>query len=87
MYSVYFTVQLYRYVIFQYKPGVISQFRCCYITVDSAMAALQNGFCSDKLSINKKTIIMQIMTKIITVFIYLIFYQREIVKREIEIIL
>ncbi len=27
--------------------------RCCYITVDSAMAASQNGFCSYKLSIHK----------------------------------
>jgi hypothetical protein len=37
--------------------------RCCYITMDSAMAASQNGFCSYKLSIYKKTNIMQIMTK------------------------
>ncbi len=36
---------------------------CCYITVHSAMAALQNGFCSYKLYIHKKTNIMQIMTK------------------------
>jgi len=27
--------------------------RCCYITVDSAMAASQNGFCSYKLSFHK----------------------------------
>jgi hypothetical protein len=34
---------------------------CCYITVDSAMAASQNGFCSYKFSsIHKKTNIMQI---------------------------
>ncbi len=33
---------------------------------DSAMAASQNGFCSYKLSIHKKTNIMQIMTKNIT---------------------
>jgi hypothetical protein len=33
--------------------------RCCYITVDSAMAASQNGFCSYMLSIHKKTNIMQ----------------------------
>jgi hypothetical protein len=38
---------------------------CCYITVDSAMAASQNGFCSYKLSIHKKTNIMQIMKKIL----------------------
>ena len=53
---------------------------CCYITVDSAMVASQNGFCSYNLSIHKKTNIMQIMTKNITIFIYLIFYHREIVK-------
>jgi hypothetical protein len=39
------------------------------------MAASQNGFFSYKHSFHKKTNIMQIMTKI-----YLIFYQREIVK-------
>jgi hypothetical protein len=48
--------------------------------VDSAMVASQNGFCSYKLSINKKTNIMQIMTNRITFFINLIFYHREIVK-------
>ncbi len=53
---------------------------CCYITVDSAMAASQNGFCPDKLSIHKKTDIMQIMTKNIKIFINLLFYNREIVK-------
>jgi hypothetical protein len=53
---------------------------CCYITVDSAMAASQNGFCSYNLSFNKKTNILQILTKNITIFIYLIFYHREIVK-------
>jgi hypothetical protein len=53
---------------------------CCYITVDSAMAASQNGFCSYRLSIHKKTNIMQIMTKNITFFINLIFYHKEIVK-------
>jgi hypothetical protein len=54
--------------------------RRCYITVDSAMAASQNGYCSYKLSIHKKTNIMQIMTKNITFFITLILYHREIVK-------
>jgi hypothetical protein len=54
--------------------------RCCYITLDSAMAASQNGFCSYKLSIHKKTNIIQISTKNIKIFIYLIFYHREIVK-------
>ncbi len=49
-----------------------------YIMVDSAMAASQNGFCSYKLSIHKKTNIMQIMAHYN--FIYLIFYHREIVK-------
>ncbi len=44
------------------------------------MAASQNGFCPYKVSIHKKTNIMQIMTKYITIFIYLIFYHREIVK-------
>jgi hypothetical protein len=44
------------------------------------MAASQNGFCSYKLSINKKTNIMQIMTKNIKIFICLIFNHREIVK-------
>ncbi len=43
------------------------------------MAASQNGFCSDKLSIHKKTNIMQIMTKNYN-FYFLIFYHREIVK-------
>ncbi len=44
------------------------------------MAASQNEFCSYKLSIHKKTNIMQIMTKTIKTFIYLIFSYREIVK-------
>jgi hypothetical protein len=44
------------------------------------MAASQNGFLSCKLSLHKKTNIMQIMTKNIKIFIYLIFYYREIVK-------
>jgi hypothetical protein len=48
--------------------------------VDSAMAASQNGFCSYKLSIHKKTNIMKIMKKNIKQFIYLIFYYIEIVK-------
>ncbi len=54
--------------------------RCCHMTVDFAMAESQNGFCSYKVSIHKKTNIMQIMTKNIAIFIYLIFYHREIVK-------
>ncbi len=54
---------------------------CCYITVDSALGASQNGFCSYKISIHKKTNIMQIMTKNIKFFfIYLAFYRREILK-------
>jgi hypothetical protein len=58
---------------FQYSPSlrlvvVSRQFGCCYITVDSAMAASQNGFCSYKISIHKKTYIMQIMTKILKNF-------------------
>ncbi len=44
------------------------------------MAASQNGFCTYKLSIHKKTNIMQIMRKNITIFIYSIFYYRKIVK-------
>ncbi len=36
------------------------------------MTASQNGFCSYKLSIQKKINIMQIMTKNITILIYLI---------------
>jgi hypothetical protein len=48
----------------------ILKVRCCYITVDSAIAASQNGFNSYKLSINKKSNIMQIMTKNIKMFIY-----------------
>ncbi len=52
-------------------------FWCCYITVDSAMAASQNEYCSYKLSIHKKTNITQIMIKNITIFIYLTFYNRE----------
>jgi hypothetical protein len=43
--------------------------------VDSAMAVSQNGF-----SIHKKTNIMELMTKNITMFIHLIFQHREIVK-------
>jgi len=38
------------------------------------MAASQNGFCSYKLSSNKKTNILRTMTKKFTIFIYLIFY-------------
>jgi hypothetical protein len=49
-------------------------------TADSAMAASQNGFCSCKLAIHKKTNILQIMTKNMKIFIYLIFYYREIAK-------
>jgi hypothetical protein len=48
--------------------------------VDSAIAATQKGLCSYKLSIHKKINIMQITIKNITIFIYLIFYHREIVK-------
>ncbi len=66
----------------EYNRRTGSPVWCCYITVDSAMAASQNGFCSYKLSFLKKTNIMQIMTKKITIFIYLIFYEyhREISK-------
>ncbi len=35
------------------------------------MAASQNGFCSHNLSIHEKTNIMQIMTKNITIFLYI----------------
>jgi hypothetical protein len=39
---------------------------CCFITVGSARAASQNGFFSHKkLSLNKKTDIIQNMTKIL----------------------
>jgi hypothetical protein len=34
--------------------------RCCYTTVDSEMAASQNGFCSYKLSIHKKQILCRL---------------------------
>ncbi len=44
--------------------------RCCYNEVDSAMAASQNGFCSYKLSIHKKTNIMQIMTKFYYLYLF-----------------
>jgi hypothetical protein len=44
------------------------------------MAASQNGFCFNKLSIHKQTNIMQIMTKKYYNFFYLIFYHREIVE-------
>ncbi len=44
------------------------------------MAASQNGFCSYKLSIHKKSNIMKIMTTKIKIFNYLIFYDREIVR-------
>jgi hypothetical protein len=50
--------------------------------VDSAMAASQNGFCSYRLSIHEKTNIMQIMTKNLIIYIYSIFYHREIVKQD-----
>ncbi len=47
-----------------YEPrDTTYEYRCCYITVDSAMAALQKGFCSYKLSIHKKTYTTQIMIK------------------------
>jgi hypothetical protein len=42
--------------------------------------SITKRICFDKLSIHKKPNIMQIMTKNITIFIYLIFYHREIVK-------
>ncbi len=35
---------------------------CCYITVDSAMAASRNRFCSCKLSLHEKTFIIRNMT-------------------------
>ncbi len=44
------------------------------------MTASQNGFCSFKLSIHKKTNIMQIVTKNIALFINLIFYDRKLLK-------
>ncbi len=53
--------------------------RCCYVTVESAMAASQNGFCSSKLSIQKNINIMQIMRKILH-FLWIYFYHREVVK-------
>ncbi len=49
--------------------GLLEYYGCCYIMVDSAMAASQNGFCSYKVSIHMKTKIMQIMIKIIKFFI------------------
>jgi hypothetical protein len=61
-------------------PGYPPIFWVLLQTVDSAMVASQNGFCSYKLSMHKKTNIMQIMTKNITMFTYLILYHREIVK-------
>jgi hypothetical protein len=48
------------------RPIASGKERCCYIMVDSAMVASQNGFCSYKLSYHKKTNIMRIMTKNIT---------------------
>jgi hypothetical protein len=60
--------------------GGDANMRCCYITVDSAMAASQNGFCSYTLFVHNKTNIRQIMTKNITFFINLIFYHRKVVK-------
>ncbi len=62
------------------RPDVHVLRRCCYITVDSAMAASQNGFCFYKLTIRKKTNIIHTMTKNITIFINIICYHREIVK-------
>jgi hypothetical protein len=56
---------------------------CCYITVDSAMVPSQNGFCSYKIFIHKKTDLMQIMTKNITFLNNLFFYHREIVKLDL----
>jgi hypothetical protein len=47
--------------------------------VESAVAASQNGFCSYKLSIHKKTKKADYDKKYKN-FIYLIFYHREIVK-------
>jgi hypothetical protein len=43
---------------------------CCYITVDSATAASQNWFDSYKLSLDKKTNIIQIMTNLFFIFYY-----------------
>ncbi len=57
-----------------------TSFRCCGIKVDSAIVASQNGFCYYKLSIHKKTNIIQITRKNITFFISSIFYHRKIVK-------
>ncbi len=51
--------------IIEYNPCIMMMFWCCPIPVDSAMVASQNGFCSYKLSIHKKTNIMEIMTKIL----------------------
>ncbi len=56
--------------------------RCCYITVDSARASSQSGFCSCRLFIYKKPNIMQIMTETITICIYFIFYHRAIVEQD-----
>jgi hypothetical protein len=54
----------------QGPPIASDKERCCYMMVDSAMVASQNGFCSSyKLSYQKKTNIMQIMTKNITFFL------------------
>jgi hypothetical protein len=55
--------------------------KVCYITVDSAMAASQNGFCFykiTKLTIRKKTNIIHTMTKNIKIFINIICYHREL---------
>ena len=54
--------------LFTVENGEVLWF--CYITVDSAMAASQNGFCSYKLSIHKKTNIMQVMR--IYIYIYIL---------------
>ncbi len=43
---------------FSSLPSEMVIMGCCYVTVDSAMAASQNGFCSYKLSIHKKNNIM-----------------------------
>jgi hypothetical protein len=82
------------YSISEHKSDVISVvlgttnilishvFWCCYITVDFASAASQNGFCTHNLSLNKKANISKKLTKAIGFLMTLTFYQRAVVKQD-----
>ncbi len=53
----------------------------CYKTVDSATTASRYGFCSDKLSLHRKTNIVQIMTETVH-FYYFYLLSSEVLKQD-----